>query len=301
MYSIEQLKIFVAVCRAGSFSAAARQLKRAQSGVSQSVSNLEISINQTLFDRSLNKPTLTIEGEALLPIAESILHQALNFDQKVSSLANKHEHSVVIAIEESLIDSALLAALTPLADDFPNTSIEIISASTFDVETLVENGSAQIGIIYTDGKIKSSMDFFTLSYNRFVTVVSPNHALALLESVKEVDLRSHRQIVSRTACGKELWFSYGISTKSWYANNHQTLTRLAQQGIGWATVPENLVKGAIETGQLVSLKLEFEPTGWINTIDCITSRSHTTGPVFNAALVKIKQHMALHSVVQNAK
>lgn len=300
MYSLEQLKIFVAVCKAGSFSAAARKLKRAQSGVSQSISNLEISINQPLFDRSLNKPTLTIEGEALLPIAESILYQALNFEQKVASFAQKHEHAVVIAVEESLLGTALLNALTPLANDFPNTNIEIVSASTFDVEIMVEQGRAHIGIIYTDGKLKSNMDSFTLSYNRFVTVVSPCHPLAELNSVKELDLRNHRQIVSRSNCGKEFWFSYTISTKSWYANNHQTLSTLAQQGIGWAVVPESLVKGAIETGRLVSLNLEFEPTGWINTIDCITSRSHTAGPVFNAALVKIKQHMALHSVV-NAK
>jgi len=299
MYSLDQLKIFVAVCKAGSFSAAARQLKRAQSGVSQSVSNLEISINQTLFDRSLNKPILTLEGEALLPIAESILHQSLNFEQKIASFASQHEHSLVIAVEESLLASPLLAALAPLAGDFPTTSIEILSASTFDVESMVEDGRAQIGIIYTDGKIKSSMDFFTLSYNRFVTVVSPSHPLARLESVKEFDLRNHQQIVARTACGKELWFSYGISTKSWYANNHQTLISLAQQGVGWATVPESLVKYAIEAGQVVSLKLEFEPTGWINSIDCITSRSHAPGPVFNATLSKIKQYMALHSVVKH--
>lgn len=51
MYSLEQLKIFVAVCEAGTFSAAARQLKRAQSGVSQAISNLEIAIDKELFSR----------------------------------------------------------------------------------------------------------------------------------------------------------------------------------------------------------------------------------------------------------
>ncbi|GAL17166.1 hypothetical protein JCM19235_5715 [Vibrio maritimus] len=35
MYSFEQLKVFVAVCEYGSFSAAARKLGRAQSGVSR--------------------------------------------------------------------------------------------------------------------------------------------------------------------------------------------------------------------------------------------------------------------------
>lgn len=297
MYSLEQLRIFVTVCNTGSFSAAARQLKRAQSGVSQSIANFEISINQILFDRSLNKPTLTVEGEALLPIAESILQQTLNFEQKITSFTQHHEHALVIAIEESLIEDTLLATLTPLSDHFPNTNIEIISASTFDVESMVETGKAQIGIIYSDGTIKSSMDSFTLSYNRFVCVTSPQHPLASLHAVKEFDLRQHRQIVSRSATGQELWFSYAISTQRWYANHHQMLISLAQQGIGWAMVPARLVGKAVEGGQVVVLNLEFEPMGWINTIDCITSRSHAHGPAFNAALLKIKHHMTQVSVV----
>ncbi|EGP01966.1 HpkR [Pasteurella multocida subsp. gallicida str. Anand1_poultry] len=52
MYNLEQLKAFVAVCENGSISAAARKLGKAQSAVSSAVANLEIALNQTLFDRS---------------------------------------------------------------------------------------------------------------------------------------------------------------------------------------------------------------------------------------------------------
>lgn len=291
MYSLEQLKIFVAVSKMGSFSAAARKLKRAQSGVSQAIANLEISINQELFDRSLNKPVLTRAGKALLPIAESVLHQTLNFEQKIESLDKQHEHSLVFAIEESLLDSSLLAALGQLADDFPTTIIEIVSTTTFDVERMVGEGKAQVGIIYADGKMQNSMDFFTLGHNRFLTVVSPTHPLTLLTSVKESDLRKHRQVAMRSSEGEQLWFSYAISNQVWYANNHQTIAGLVEQGVGWAMIPEQLAAASLDSGSLISLNLEFEPHGWITTIDCITSRSHTAGPVLKAALTKIKQHM----------
>ena len=292
MYSLEQLKIFVAVCETGSFSAAARKLKRAQSGVSQSIANLEISINQELFDRSLNKPTLTVEGHALLPLAQSVLYQSISFEQKIESFDKQHEHSLVFAIEESFLDNSLLAALSQLADDFPSTIIEIVAASTFDVERMVSEGKAQIGIIYADGKMQNTIDFFTLGHNRFLTVVSPTHPLTSLTSVKESDLRSHRQVAMRSSEGKQLWFSYAISTQVWYANNHQTITGLVEQGIGWALIPEQMATASLNAGSLVSLNIEFEPHGWITTIDCITSRSHTAGPVLNAALAKIKQHMS---------
>ncbi|MEL0661106.1 LysR family transcriptional regulator, partial [Psychromonas arctica] len=72
-----QLKVFITVCETGSFSATARKLKRAQSGVSQAIANIEISINQTLFNREKNTPLLTENRKALLPIPKSILHQQI--------------------------------------------------------------------------------------------------------------------------------------------------------------------------------------------------------------------------------
>ncbi|WP_049722273.1 LysR family transcriptional regulator [Gilvimarinus polysaccharolyticus] len=290
MYSLEQLNIFVTVCETGSFSGAARQLNRAQSGVSQAISNLEIAFNRTLFDRSRNTPQLTPDGEALLPIVQSILDQRLRLEQKVASLDQQHEHELILVIEESLLDSPLLAALSGLAEIFPNTNINILSASTFDAEDMVREGQAHIGVVYTDGQILTDVDFFALGYKRFITVASPKHPLTQLACVTHADLRQHRQIVQRSTTGKELWFSYGISTQSWYASTHQILCQLAQQNVGWAIVPESLAQMALTSGQLIALNVDFEPNGWVSSIDCITSRSLQAGPVFQAALAQLKQH-----------
>ncbi|XQF90048.1 LysR family transcriptional regulator [Pseudoalteromonas espejiana] len=114
MYSLEQLKIFVTVVETGSFSATGRKLKRAQSGISQAISNLEIAIDQPLFDRYKNTPTLTKSGKTLLPVAYSILHQQTYFDQKVESLAKNYEQDVVIAIDESISNHGILKIIAPL-------------------------------------------------------------------------------------------------------------------------------------------------------------------------------------------
>ena len=290
MYSLEQLNIFVTVCETGSFSAAARQLNRAQSGISQAISNLEITFNRTLFDRSRNTPQLTPDGEALLPIVQSLLDQRLQLEQKVASLDQQHEHELSIVIEESLLDPPLLAALGPLAELYPNTSINLLSASTFDAEDMVREGHAHIGVVYTDGQILTDVDFFALGHKRFITVASPKHPLAKLDSVTHADLRRHRQIVQRASSGKELWFSDSISTQAWYASTHQMLCQLAQQNVGWAIVPESLAHSALTSGQLTDLKVDFEPNGWISSIDCISSRSLQSGPAFKAAISRLKQH-----------
>lgn len=284
MYSFEQLKIFVTVVETGSFSAAARQLKRAQSGVSQAISNLEIAIDHPLFVRNKNTPILTISGKALLPVAYSILHQQKYFDQKIESLSKRHEHELVIAVDESLINDEFLAILEPLAQRYPITNFEIIATSTYDIEELVRSDKAQLGIIYTDGELKVDMDFFLLGQARFLSIVSPTHPLAKLPEVTSNDLKIHRQCVHRSIHQKELWFSYAISSMIWYANTHQALISLVNRGVGWAMVPELSIKQSIEVGQIIALPVSHERNGWLTSVGCLVSRSQANGPVLEEVI-----------------
>ncbi|WOT04210.1 LysR family transcriptional regulator [Shewanella youngdeokensis] len=290
MYSFEQLKVFITVCEFGSFSAAARKLNRAQSGVSQAIANLEVAINQDLFNRDKNTPVLTDNGHALLPIAKSILNEQQYFDQKVEALTKEYEHELVIAIDESLIDEALLKSITPLADQFPITNFEIITAATFDVEALVRQGKAHVGIVYADGELKVDMDFFLLGQARFLTIASPKHVLATLPVVQDADLKRYRQCVHRSAKQKELWFSYGISSMMWYASTHQTLVQLVQQGIGWANVPELIIKNELKQGCVTALPVAHEHDGWLTPVGCLVSRRLAGGPVLTRVIDTLQQY-----------
>src|ERR1700751_5702485 len=71
--SLDQLRTFIAAADEGSFSAAARKLLRAQSVVSETVSNLEDQIDFPLFYRSPPYPKTTPAGVVLLADARSIV------------------------------------------------------------------------------------------------------------------------------------------------------------------------------------------------------------------------------------
>ncbi|WP_332870278.1 hypothetical protein [Psychromonas sp. Urea-02u-13] len=47
----------------------------------------------------------------------------------------------------------------PLTDKFSITHIEIITASTLDIEERTRTGKVQAGIVYADGERKVDMDF----------------------------------------------------------------------------------------------------------------------------------------------
>ncbi|WP_028862688.1 LysR family transcriptional regulator [Psychromonas aquimarina] len=289
MYSLEQLKIFVAVSENGSFSATARKLKRAQSGISQSISNLEISLDKQLFDRGSNTPTLSDDGKALLPVAKSLLQQQRQFDQKVAALSQQQEHELIIGIEESLSYGPIFSKIKKFAEQFPMTNLEVVTASTYDIEEYVRNGDVHIGLIYSKGEIPDDVDFGTLGYNKFITVAGASHPLAGLQEINDQILRAYRQLVLRTYHGKELWFSHAISTQIWYASNHHLLLELAEQGIGWTMLPEDLALDSLAQGKVILLDVTYEPYGWMNTIDYIVSRRSQQGPALQGLIKLLKQ------------
>ena len=75
-WNLEQIRLFVSVAERQSFSAAARELKRVQSAVSNGIALLEADLGVTLFERSSGRqPRLTDEGRVLLAEAREVLRQ----------------------------------------------------------------------------------------------------------------------------------------------------------------------------------------------------------------------------------
>ena len=70
---VEQLKTFLEIVRAKSFSQAARNRKRSQPAVSAQIRVLEKELNTTLFARAGNSVTLTAAGAVFVRYAENIL------------------------------------------------------------------------------------------------------------------------------------------------------------------------------------------------------------------------------------
>lgn len=73
--TFEQLKTFVTVTDAGSFTLAANSLYLSQPAVSQNIQALERSLNRKLFDRRGRSLVLTLAGERLLSYARAALRE----------------------------------------------------------------------------------------------------------------------------------------------------------------------------------------------------------------------------------
>src|SRR6266478_4359073 len=97
--SLDQLRIFIVAADEGSFSAAGRRLKRAQSMVSQTLANLEGQLGVRLFDRGGRYPVLTDQGRALLADARAVTGDIDLFNARAKSLAGELEPELSIAVD----------------------------------------------------------------------------------------------------------------------------------------------------------------------------------------------------------
>src|SRR3982074_2878625 len=97
--SLNQLRSFIAAVDEGSFSAAARKLRRAQSGVSELVSGLEDQIGVPLFDRSGRYPRLTSEGAVLLAGARGVVSSVDFMKARAKGMASGLEPELSVVVD----------------------------------------------------------------------------------------------------------------------------------------------------------------------------------------------------------
>ena len=157
-------------------------------------------------------------------------------------------------------------------------------------QRVVRSGRAHIGIGFADGELRDDMDFFILGQARFLTICAPNHPLAELDNVTDWDLKKYCQCVYRNLDKQETWFTYGISSYFWYANNHQTLINLVAKGIGWANVPKISANHFLKAKEITHLSVEHEKNGWLTTVGCLVSRTQAKGPALSALLRILHSH-----------
>ena len=100
--SVDQLLVLLAVVEEGSFTGAAKRLRRATSAVSYAIDTLETQLGLTLFDRgTTRKPKLSHVGEAIVSEAKAVAHsvdtlraraRGLSRGARIRSVAGRRPH-----------------------------------------------------------------------------------------------------------------------------------------------------------------------------------------------------------------
>ncbi len=122
------LRCFIGAVRTGSMGRAAAALGRTQPAISQQIRRLEDILGCRLVRRSARGVNTTVEGEALLPLAERIL--ALNDEAQVHirTRASATVRRRRIGLIEDVAASGLQMALADFAQVHPELELDVMVA-----------------------------------------------------------------------------------------------------------------------------------------------------------------------------
>jgi DNA-binding transcriptional LysR family regulator len=137
--SLDQLRTFIAAADEGSFSAAGRRLKRAQSSISQTVSNLEDQLGVRLFDRTARFPVLTNQGRALLANAHAVTGQMDLLKARAKSLAGGREPELTVVVDAIFPIAMFTGVIAALQVQFPETALRLyVKGSGTSVQNVLD-------------------------------------------------------------------------------------------------------------------------------------------------------------------
>jgi DNA-binding transcriptional LysR family regulator len=244
--SMDQLRTFIAAADEGSFSAAGRRLRRAQSVVSQTLANLEGQIEVQLFDRSARYPQLTEAGIALLAEARRVVSGMDGFKAKARTMAEGLEPELSVVVDVM----------------FPHTSLRLYVEALGAVVQPVLNGSCRIGIMGSMPTVPEGLDTEKLLDVPMITVVAPFHPLARSKGpISSAELSQHVQLVLTDRTAMTEGKSFGVfSALTWKLADLGAKHAFLRAGFGWGHMPAAMVRADREAGALVPITLEmFHP------------------------------------------
>lgn len=278
MPNIENFRAFVLAAELGSFSAAARQMGKAQSAVSTAIANLEIDCDVQLFDRGSRNPVLTEAGSALLANAKGILLGNQEFLARAKSMSEGIEGQLCIAIEQGISINPLLDLLTDFSMTFAHVSLEIVTPDPTDMAQILKSGRAELGLMIEQESYPTGFQFRGVGYSRTVPVAGSDHPLAGLKQARHADLRQYRELVPQSRPESKTGRPGNRKSPSlWYAENPTLALELVLQGFGWAELPLSIVARRIETGHLVQLNYGFQQSDILHGVDAVWTERRALG------------------------
>lgn len=122
----DDIRIFLAIARAGQILGAARALSLNHATVARRLTALEDAMSTTLFVRRTNGCDLTAEGEALLPHAEAMESAMLGASAAVTDTDTALSGSVRIGAPDGFGVAFLAPRLGRLTRTYPGLNIQLV-------------------------------------------------------------------------------------------------------------------------------------------------------------------------------
>jgi DNA-binding transcriptional LysR family regulator len=286
------MRAFIAAVDEGSFSAGARKLHRAQSAISELISNLEAQIGVALFDRSERYPKLTPAGVLLVADARAVVANVDLLKARAKGISGGLESELTAVVDVLFPFEAIAESAKEFRERFPRTPLRLYVEALGGAYKPILDGRCSFGVVGSLPIVPDSMTLERLQGVEMIMVAAREHPLAQVAGViPKTELAKNVQLVLTDRSALTTGREFGVmSPLTWRLGDLFAKHAFLLKGLGWGGMPLHAVKQDLSEGRLVKLSIEDLPDeGLILPMSAAYLTAKPPGPAGRWLIERLKQ------------
>lgn len=283
----KQLRYFLTILQAGSFSQAAKRLHIAQPPLSRQIKNLETELHVQLFNRSTNGVQATAAGKLLQTYAEELLQLKQQAEQQIRYMGT----TLTGRLRLGMISSAagvLPTKLAQLSDYYPDIQLDIQEGNTYQLIEKLNHHTLDIAIVRTPfvapGLCRQKLrieKMVAVAPHKYAQTLPPTLTLADLEALPLIIYRRFTDVFEQTFYEKNVRPFIAC-----YCDDARTAIQWANTKIGVALVPESVAHAYLGAGMQIH---PINYAGWRTQVDLIWTPLKDSEPLLQKFITFMTQ------------
>jgi DNA-binding transcriptional LysR family regulator len=264
MDMFRNMKIFVAVIEAGSFTAAANQLDTTLGYVSRSVSELEAHLRTRLLNRTTRRIALTEPGERYLQRCYAIIAAVAEAEAEASDAHAKPAGTLRVHAMSSLGQKCVVPAAAAYQERYPAVSVDLTLSQ--NVPDLLEEGY-DVALRVAPSSLPDSA-YVSRKLGTFDSVLcaSPRYLKMYGTPDTVEDLAHHTCLqVAMPLFPADHWILQSVDGAREFAlpdgrfkvNVPDAMAAALQEGMGIGALPTFTVRSRLRSGALIRVLPEY--------------------------------------------
>ncbi len=256
VFTLEQLRSFVAVSEHEHISKAATALFLTQAAVTQQVHHLERALGLQLLEHYGRRIRLTGAGRELAVSCRAVLRAVEVLEDTSESMKNLQAGSLHLGASPTCASYYLPNRLAEFSRLHPGIKLEVAVEPTSDINRQVVAGTVDCGVI--EGEPDPELVSHVLAQDELILVARRDHPLSALPTVTPAQLADHRYLRRGPTWSAEYKVREMLGDAYDRADvlnlGHPEYVRAAAiAGLGFAAMPRLAVEGDIASGVLKAL------------------------------------------------
>jgi LysR family transcriptional regulator, low CO2-responsive transcriptional regulator len=265
---IRQLKAFLAIAEAKTFTAGARRVNVTQAAISMQIRQLEDEVGLQLFTRTPRRVILTEAGEYLLDRARKILREHDSALAEIAELGGvEHGRLRIGSASAEFATQQLPHILQKIRAKFPNAELAVSSGTSQRLVDKIMHGEIDIAFVSLPVD-NSSITTDLLFSDEIVAIAHPAHPRSNDKYVSAAALAGEKLILGERGGNTRRMIDDFFNAANVRPNivmelsRQEAINQMVENNLGVGTAGAKTIADEIREGRLVSWMIEGAEINW---------------------------------------